>query len=501
MIGAEILHRRLVRVRSIKVDAASLACSLRWSTSCLTSAEELAGSPICVASASCCNSGMLGGVCASQSHHIAHPRYSAGQVRIQTFFPNQSLFISFVVLLAQWSNLEEGSWMFFSIYHHYGPYGQIDVVRIIVFRACPFSKDECPTHVISAKGFVSEVNSLLVFTFGHQESRTDSLALLSFFPIGYGSLVSVISFYGFSIWLWLRYRLKTFFRALISAGGSRVVIAPDHPKNYWKTMHGMLFQLCVHVLIFVMLAFFYCLIAWQLFQIFRIVTAPFIAIKLPSSLDDGPSCFCLMETRVQPLVLRIFTENSISPGPCRRQRGSRYTIRAGRYLCDKEFRYLRTVRVTAAVYRGFHSKLITLLLPTFQHRAGVRLYTSCYHLAESCVFNKQSLPPVHREDCPPISKFFPGSLNLVDYDNSRDYKQTRDYGRAACLRSFPGVGKAKWGHPSPLSALPRAIDIIRSTEIDFAENQLYPILVGLSPLATSHPRILPHTWVRSSKAC
>ena len=93
------------------------------------------------------------------------------------------------------------------------------------------------------------------------------------------------------------------------------------------------------------------------------------------------------------MVLRIFTENSISLGPCRRQRGSRYTIRAGRYLCDKEFRYLRTVRVTAAVYRGFHSKLITLLLPTFQHRAGVRLYTSCYHLAESCVFNKQSLPP------------------------------------------------------------------------------------------------------------
>lgn len=57
------------------------------------------------------------------------------------------------------------------------------------------------------------------------------------------------------------------------------------------------------------------------------------------------------------MVLRIFTENSISLGPCWRQRGSRYTIRAGRYLCDKEFRYLRTVRVTAAVYRGFHSKL------------------------------------------------------------------------------------------------------------------------------------------------
>ena len=68
-------------------------------------------------------------------------------------------------------------------------------------------------------------------------------------------------------------------------------------------------------------------------------------------------------------------------------------VQVATYATRNLFRYLRTVRVTAAVYRGFHSKLITLLLPTFQHRAGVRLYTSCYHLAESCVFNKQSLPP------------------------------------------------------------------------------------------------------------
>ena len=40
-----------------------------------------------------------------------------------------------------------------------------------------------------------------------------------------------------------------------------------------------------------------------------------------------------------------------------RQRGSRYAIRAGRNLPDKEFRYLRTVIVTAAVYRGFGSPL------------------------------------------------------------------------------------------------------------------------------------------------
>ena len=75
-----------------------------------------------------------------------------------------------------------------------------------------------------------------------------------------------------------------------------------------------------------------------------------------------------------------------------RQRGSRYAIRAGRNLPDKEFRYLRTVIVTAAVYWGFNSVLAHLLL-TFQHRAGVRPYTSPCGFAEPCVFSKQSPPP------------------------------------------------------------------------------------------------------------
>ena len=56
----------------------------------------------------------------------------------------------------------------------------------------------------------------------------------------------------------------------------------------------------------------------------------------------------------------IFTAISISLSPWLRQCGSRYAIRAGRNLPDKEFRYLRTVIVTAAVYRGFGSKLRTL---------------------------------------------------------------------------------------------------------------------------------------------
>jgi hypothetical protein len=56
-------------------------------------------------------------------------------------------------------------------------------------------------------------------------------------------------------------------------------------------------------------------------------------------------------------VLGIFTENSISRGMWLRHRRSRYAIRAGRNLPDKEFRYLRTVIVTAAVYWGFSSLL------------------------------------------------------------------------------------------------------------------------------------------------
>ncbi len=53
----------------------------------------------------------------------------------------------------------------------------------------------------------------------------------------------------------------------------------------------------------------------------------------------------------------IFTATPISPSSWLRQRPDRYTIRAGRNLPDKEFRYLRTVKVTAAVYWGFYSAL------------------------------------------------------------------------------------------------------------------------------------------------
>ncbi len=96
---------------------------------------------------------------------------------------------------------------------------------------------------------------------------------------------------------------------------------------------------------------------------------------------------------VLPRVTGIFTGTTISPGALLRQCPDHYTIRAGRNLPDKEFRYLRTVIVTAAVYWGFNSEL-SLLLLTFQHRAGVSPYTSSFDLAETCVFDKQLPGPI-----------------------------------------------------------------------------------------------------------
>ena len=95
-------------------------------------------------------------------------------------------------------------------------------------------------------------------------------------------------------------------------------------------------------------------------------------------------------------VIGIFTDTTISLSSRLRQCPDHYTIRAGRNLPDKEFRYLRTVIVTAAVYRGFNSSLLLrlALLLTFRHRAGVRLYTSSLNFAQPCVFVKQLPGPI-----------------------------------------------------------------------------------------------------------
>ncbi len=67
------------------------------------------------------------------------------------------------------------------------------------------------------------------------------------------------------------------------------------------------------------------------------------------------------------LLVRIFTDKSISPSLSLRQRSDRYAFRAGRNLLDNEFRYLRTVIVTAAVHRGFGRQLLNKLITNFLH--------------------------------------------------------------------------------------------------------------------------------------
>jgi hypothetical protein len=96
---------------------------------------------------------------------------------------------------------------------------------------------------------------------------------------------------------------------------------------------------------------------------------------------------------VLPQDARIFTGTSISPGPLPRQRPTRCSIRAGRNLPDKEFRYLRTIIVIAAVHQGFGSPREGVPL-TVWHRAGVSPHTSPRGLAETCVFGKQSVGPI-----------------------------------------------------------------------------------------------------------
>src|SRR5689334_19358665 len=119
-------------------------------------------------------------------------------------------------------------------------------------------------------------------------------------------------------------------------------------------------------------------------------------------LNPNPMTGCSKAPRglfALPRVTCIFTGTSISPDPSLRQRPDRYAFRAGRNLPDKEFRYLRTVIVTAAVHRGFNSQLAPLLL-TFRHWAGVSPYTSACAFAETCVFGKQSVEPFH---CGPLT--------------------------------------------------------------------------------------------------
>ena len=118
--------------------------------------------------------------------------------------------------------------------------------------------------------------------------------------------------------------------------------------------------------------------------------------RLPLTLsipNENPATAYSKGARGLSVLLRvggIFTANTTSPSASSRQRPTRYTIRAGRNLPDKEFRYLRTVIVTADIHGGLDAELAPYAF-TFPHWSRVTPYTSTYVLAESCVFAKQSV--------------------------------------------------------------------------------------------------------------
>ena len=97
---------------------------------------------------------------------------------------------------------------------------------------------------------------------------------------------------------------------------------------------------------------------------------------------------------VLPRVHCIFTASSISLSLGWRQPGHHYAIRAGRNLPDKEFRYLRTVIVTAAVYRASIKSFALPLTPSINLPAPGRRHTVYVHFRVCTVlcFNKQLQP-------------------------------------------------------------------------------------------------------------
>jgi hypothetical protein len=102
-----------------------------------------------------------------------------------------------------------------------------------------------------------------------------------------------------------------------------------------------------------------------------------------------------------------------------RQRPDRDAFRAGRNLPDKEFRYLRTVIVTAAVHRGFSSELVTppVNLPALGRHQPVYVGSSPSHRPVFLVNSRLGLVTAAGSRRHPFSRSYgvnlPSSLTRV----------------------------------------------------------------------------------------
>ena len=157
-----------------------------------------------------------------------------------------------------------------------------------------------------------------------------------------------------------------------------------------------------------------------------------------------------------------------------RQRPTRYAFRAGRNLPDKEFRYLRTVIVTAAVHRGFSSQLSPLPL-TFRHWAGVSPYTSSFELAETCGFVKQSVGP-----------FLCGPQKLQPFDfHSQGRSFSRSYGSilpSSLTRVLPFALVFSTRLPVSVCGTVTPASQLRGFSRQFGLNHFRPLRLRLQPL-------------------
>ena len=79
---------------------------------------------------------------------------------------------------------------------------------------------------------------------------------------------------------------------------------------------------------------------------------------------------------------------------------------------------------------------------------------------------------------------------------------------AVCLpcSALPGIRSLRWRGsprwtPQPLQCSTPESDTRGTTSIVFGENQLFPDLFSLSPLATAHPLPFQREWVRPSTRC
>ena len=152
--------------------------------------------------------------------------------------------------------------------------------------------------------------------------------------------------------------------------------------------------------------------------------------SLPPILDNEsrtPISSCSKGSRglsVQPRVLGIFTETTVSPGPSKRQCPSRYAIRAGRNLPDKEFRWslIRTCLVETSL-NGIALPLMRL--PACRHAVGT-ISSPCVQGIRRMVSedSDQFVPgftPVHRlHDLSDLRKPFSGLVLTAGHRSTQE---------------------------------------------------------------------------------